>query len=62
METQIAYTIRRAGLFQIKVKVPNDLKRQAVEGADVDDESYDEASGVLTVSLKQKQEGSIRSS
>ena len=57
METQIAYTIRRAGLFQIKVKVPNDLKRQAVEGADVDDESYDEASGVLTVSLKQKQEG-----
>jgi hypothetical protein len=57
LETQIDYAIRRAGLFQIKLKVPQDLKRQAVEGKDVDDESYDEAAGILTVSLKQKQEG-----
>lgn len=57
MQTQIDYTIRRAGLFQIKVKVPHDLKRQAVEGKDVDDECYDESSEVLTVSLRQKQEG-----
>ncbi len=57
METQLNYTIRRAGLFQIRIKIPSDLKRQVVEGKEVDDESYDEAGGVLTVSLKQKQEG-----
>ncbi len=52
METEIHYSIRRAGIFQLRVHIPRELRRSAVEGADIDDTSYDEQKEVLTVNLR----------
>jgi hypothetical protein len=54
MRTVINYTIRRAGIFQMRVSIPKDLRRRNIEGADIDDHSWDEEKGILTVNLKTK--------
>ncbi|MEW6354886.1 MAG: hypothetical protein AB1696_01055 [Planctomycetota bacterium] len=57
LTTEILYKIRKAGVFQLKVKIPKDLRRQDVVGDDIDEQSWDEASETLTISLKNKVEG-----
>ncbi|NOZ23642.1 MAG: hypothetical protein GXP25_21410 [Planctomycetes bacterium] len=57
LTADILYKIRKAGVFQLKVKIPKDLRRQDVVGDDIDEQSWDEASETLTVSLKKKVEG-----
>ena len=54
LHTVINYTIRRAGIFQMRVSIPKDLRRRNIEGADIDDHSWDEQKGILTVNLKTK--------
>jgi hypothetical protein len=54
MDTEIHYDIRRAGVFQVRVAIPKALRRRNVEGADIDDTSWDEESGVLTVNLRSR--------
>lgn len=57
LDTEIQYTIRRAGIFQLRVAIPKDLRRTNIEGKDIDDTSWDEKAGVLTVNLRSKVEG-----
>lgn len=54
LATDIVYSIRRAGVFQMRVAIPKDLRRRSVEGPDIDDSSWDEDKGVLTVNLRSK--------
>ncbi len=54
LRTEIHYSIRRAGIFQLRVRIPAEMRRTNVEGPDIDDTSWDEASGVLTVNLRGK--------
>ena len=57
MDTEIHYTIRRAGIFQLRVAIPKDLRRTNIEGEQIDDTSWDEKSGILTVNLSSKVTG-----
>jgi hypothetical protein len=54
MDTEIHYDIRRAGVFQIRVEIPKELRRRNIEGADIDDTSWDEESDILTVNLRSR--------
>ena len=54
LDTEIHYRIRRAGIFQLRVAMPKDLRRTNIEGADIDDTSWDEKEGILTVNLRSK--------
>ena len=54
MDTEIHYDIRRGGIFQLRVRIPAELRRTNVDGADIDDTSWDEEEGVLTVNLQNK--------
>ena len=56
IETEIAYKIRKAGIFQLRVQVPKALRRRPAEGENIDDETYDETKEVLTINLKSKVE------
>ena len=58
LDTAIHYTIRRAGIFQLRVAIPKDLRRTNIEGVDIDDTSWDDATCVLTVNLRSKVTGS----
>ena len=58
LDTEIHYSIRRAGIFQLRVAVPKDLRRTNVEGEDIDDTSWDEEAGILTVNLRSMVTGS----
>jgi len=57
LTTDVLYKIRKAGVFQLKLKIPKDVRRQDVVGDDIDERSWDEATSTLTVSLKNKVEG-----
>lgn len=57
MDTEVHYDVRRAGVFQLRLAVPRELRRNVVEGADIDDTSWDEEAGVLTVNLRSKVTG-----
>ncbi len=57
LHTEIHYTIRRAGIFQLRVAISKDLRRTNIEGEDIDDTSWDEKEGVLTVNLRSKVTG-----
>ena len=54
LAADIVYSIRRAGVFQMRVAIPKDLRRRTVEGPDIDDTSWDEEKGILTVNLRSK--------
>ena len=54
LDTEIHYSIRRAGIFQLRVAVPRELRRTKTEGEDIDDTSWDETNGILTVNLRSK--------
>ncbi len=54
MHTEIHYTIRRAGVFRLRVAMPDELRRTGVEGTGIDDTSYDEEGGILTVNLRSR--------
>ena len=56
IETTIAYKIRKAGIFQLRVQMPSALRRRPAEGENIDDETYDEAKQLLTINLKSKVE------
>ncbi len=58
LDTRIHYTIRRAGIFQLRVAIPKDLRRTNIEGEEIDDTSWDEREGILTVNLRGKVTGS----
>ena len=58
MQTEIHYSIRRAGIFQLRVAIPSELRRTSVDGTEIDDTSYDETEGILTVNLRSKATGS----
>ncbi len=55
--TEIHYSIRRAGIFQLRVAVPKELRRTNVQGRGIDDSSYDEEKEILTVNLRSKVKG-----
>ncbi len=57
IQSEIHYSIRRAGVFQLRLAIPRELRRGAIEGADIDDTSYDENKQVLTVNLRSQAQG-----
>ncbi len=57
LDTEIHYSIRRAGIFQLRVAIPKELRRTNIEGPDIDDTSWDEEQGILTVNLRSKVTG-----
>jgi len=57
LETEIHYDVRRAGVFQLRLAIPHDLRRTRVEGQDIDDTTWDDTRGILTVNLRQKVTG-----
>jgi len=54
LDTEIHYSIRRAGIFQLRVAIPTELRRTDIEGKDIDDTTYDDEKGLLTVNLGSK--------
>jgi len=59
LRSTLTYKIEKAGLFELKLKVPEDLSVDRVEGASVKEHQFDESSRVLTVVLNEKKQGDI---
>jgi len=54
LDTEIRYDIRRAGVFQLRVVIPRELRRTRIEGEEIDDTTWDDKEGILTVNLRRK--------
>ncbi|NOX54150.1 MAG: hypothetical protein GXP27_06855 [Planctomycetes bacterium] len=54
---ELEYTIEKAGVFEVRLKVPNDLVVDGVSGPAVKSHAIDEAAKRLTVSFREKQIG-----
>lgn len=57
LNIDLAYDIRKAGVFSLKAWLAPELRIVAVDGPNLDDWKRDEKDGVLTVTLKSKVEG-----
>ncbi len=57
LSAELAYDIRKAGVFSLKAWLAPELRILSVEGENLDDWKRDETDGVLTVTLKSKVEG-----
>jgi len=53
----VQYEIRNAGLFQLRLKLAPGMKLISLRGQNINNQSLDPASGVLTVDLRSKAEG-----
>ncbi|MGD2175487.1 MAG: hypothetical protein PVJ27_08795, partial [Candidatus Brocadiaceae bacterium] len=55
------YAVKKAGVFQVRLHVPQELRPSlVVRGPKVEDYSYDDADGVLTVQLTEKVTDELR--
>ncbi|MBI3099265.1 MAG: hypothetical protein HYY93_13645 [Planctomycetes bacterium] len=57
LESRLAYDIRKAGVFTLRVTLPKSLRVTAVEGANIDDWKREADGEGLTVILRSKTEG-----
>jgi hypothetical protein len=55
----LTYTVERAGIFELKLLVPDDLTIDDVQCPAMKEYNVDDASRVLTISLSQKTQGQI---
>ncbi|MFV0443925.1 MAG: hypothetical protein ACK5Q5_10170, partial [Planctomycetaceae bacterium] len=55
----LAYQIERAGVFELKLKVPDDLTIDDVQSEQMQSESFDATSRVLTVKLQKSTQGNV---
>ena len=53
----VQYEIRNAGLFQLKLRLAPDMKLVSLRGDNINNQSLDPATNVLTVDLRSKAEG-----
>jgi hypothetical protein len=53
----VQYEIRNAGLFQLKLRLAEGMKLISLRGANINNQSLDPATNVLTVDLRSKAEG-----
>ncbi len=56
----VQYEIRHAGLFRLKLKLAPGMKLVALDGENINNQSLDAETGVLTVDLRSKAEGTYR--
>ena len=56
----VQYEIRNAGLFQLQLKLAPGMKLVGLRGDNINNQSLDPASGVLTIDLRSKAEGAYR--
>ncbi|MEF8788202.1 MAG: hypothetical protein V5A84_03955, partial [Planctomycetota bacterium] len=54
LSVQLNYTVRRGDIFQLRLKVPSELRGTSVQGSNIDDTSFNEEKGILTVNLRNK--------
>lgn len=57
LEARLAYDIRKAGVFTLRITLPKALRVTAVEGANIDDWKREADGEALTVILRSKTEG-----
>ncbi len=53
----VQYEIRNAGLFQLRLRLDPEMKLTSLRGEDINNQSLDPATNVLTVDLRSKAEG-----
>ncbi len=56
----VQYEIRNAGLFQLKLRLDRGMKLVSLHGENINNQSLDPATNVLTVDLRSKAEGTYR--
>jgi hypothetical protein len=56
----VQYEIRNAGLFQLKLRLPAGMKLISLHGENINNQSLDAESNVLTVDLRSKAEGAYQ--
>jgi len=56
----VQYEIRNAGLFQLKLRLPAGMKLISLRGENINNQSLDEKTNVLTVDLRSKAEGAYQ--
>lgn len=56
----VGYEIRNAGLFQLKLRLADGMKLISLRGENINNQSLDPATNVLTVDLRSKAEGAYR--
>lgn len=57
---EVQYEIRNAGLFQLKLKLAPGMKLISLRGENINNQSLDPTTNVLTVDLRSKAEGTYR--
>ena len=59
LTSRITFTVERAGVFQLKIQYPEDLKINSVRADGMTEFQLDKTAGTLTLSLAQKRIGKI---
>jgi len=59
LKSELAYTIKRSGVFELRVQLPEGFELDSVGADSMKEYAVDEASHILTVSLNQKQMGEL---
>lgn len=59
LEAALQYQVERAGVFELRLQAPDNLVIDDVQSPQMQDESFDAASHVLTIKLQQSTQGQI---
>lgn len=57
LDAGIVYTILKSGVFALKLKASPGLKIVSLSGKGIDDWKYDEKEGIITITLRERTEG-----
>ena len=58
--SEFTYSVDRAGLFELNIQLPKDLRIDRVTADGMKEQNFDKSSGLLTISLARKRQGTIR--
>lgn len=60
VNSRLSYQIERAGVFDLKIKLPDDLTIESVTTENMREYTIDDATGVMTVSFNEKRIGKVQ--